>query len=151
MLAYELLRYPCAYPGVGSALPAGTAAPVLFNYMGQWGKMLAADSRFSFVRPIRAYQGHSGVRTHAWEINALVFDDQLHIDWTYNSELHPRALLEELGGRLVRALAELTDYCVTTRESGLTPSDFPSAQLSQHELDDLLAEFGEPSNYEDSP
>jgi hypothetical protein len=37
----------------------------------------------------------------------------------------------------------LIEFCIDTNESSLTPMDFPSADIDQDELDDLLAEIGE--------
>jgi non-ribosomal peptide synthase protein (TIGR01720 family) len=148
-IGYGLLRYPMSEETGISALTDLAPAQVLFNYMGQWGRTLAADSRFRFVGPIRAYHGTRGQRSHPWEINAMVFDEQLHIDWTYNPELHDKALIERLAQQFICALGELISYCIATDDSSLTPSDFPAAELSQGELNDLLAEFSESGSRSD--
>jgi non-ribosomal peptide synthase protein (TIGR01720 family) len=142
-LAYDLLRYPAQAGPAAGELADLPAAQVLFNYMGQWERTLAAGSGFSFVEPIRAFRGARGRRSHPWEINAVVFDERLIIDWTYSPRLHGDGVVEQLAQQLVHKLVELINYCLSTEDSGLTPSDFPAAGLSQAELDEVLAEFGQ--------
>ena len=43
----------------------------------------------------------------------------------------------------IRIIRDLAAYCATTVNTKYAPSDFPTAELSQTELDDVLAEFGE--------
>ena len=111
--------------------------------MGQWEKNLSRSSRFSFARPIEVFRQEPDPKRHPLEINAMVFDGELQVCWTYSLGLLGQAVIEQLAGRFLEELRELIEYCVTTEDNSFTPSDFPAAGLDQQNLDDLLAEFGE--------
>jgi hypothetical protein len=51
--------------------------------------------------------------------------------------------VEEFAGSCLAALRSLIDARQSIGTPRLTPSDFPLAGLSQSDLDDLIAEFGE--------
>ena len=142
-MEYGVLRYLHPEADTRQLLAAQPAADVLFNYMGQWEKSLASSSRFSFARPIQAWKGGVVSPKYQLEINSIVFDGRLEVEWTYIPELLEVSKVERLATDFLRYLEELIQFCISTEESSLTPSDFPSARLSQDDLDDLLAEFGE--------
>jgi hypothetical protein len=50
---------------------------------------------------------------------------------------------EILAKQFLEKLSDLTEFCASASDDGLTPQDFPDAQLSESELDDILTEFGE--------
>lgn len=118
-------------------------ADLLFNYMGQWERTLATDSRFSFVQPIQAAYGQQRLKRYALEINAWVFDGQLQINCCYNPQLLPIAIMDQITAAFQQNLSSLIKHCLSTDEVGLTPTDFPSADLQQHDLEDIFSEFGE--------
>jgi microcystin synthetase protein McyA len=64
--------------------------------------------------------------------------------WRYSENLHQHATIEALAQRFMEALKELIEHSLSAGAGGYTPSDFPEAQLSQKELDDLIAEIAGP-------
>jgi hypothetical protein len=48
-----------------------------------------------------------------------------------------------VAGDFLSALRSIIAHCLSDEAGGYTPSDFPETALSQAELDDLLAEFGQ--------
>jgi non-ribosomal peptide synthase protein (TIGR01720 family) len=116
---------------------------VLFNYLGQWDRRISGAGRLAFAAPIAVCAAPEFRRDYLLEINAIVFDGRLRIDWTWSEDMYDRATVAGLAREALMALHELIDHSLSTGSSGFTPSDFPTADLSQTELDRLIADFGE--------
>jgi non-ribosomal peptide synthase protein (TIGR01720 family) len=84
-------------------------------------------------------------RTHQLEVQGSIVDEQLQLDWTYSSSLHSRATIEELAGDCLLRLRAIIRHCQSQQIRAYTPSDFPNVDLSQQDVDELLAMFGEVS------
>ena len=72
-----------------------------------------------------------------------MFDGELRIAWTYGTKYHHRHTAEALARQFLEQLAELTNFCVSESDDEPIPQDFPGAELSAAELDEILTEFGE--------
>jgi non-ribosomal peptide synthase protein (TIGR01720 family) len=55
-------------------------------------------------------------RTHLLEINGLVAEGRLKLDWTYSENVHRRTTIERLAHNFIEALRDLILHC-TTREA----------------------------------
>jgi non-ribosomal peptide synthase protein (TIGR01720 family) len=141
-IAYGALRYLSASPEIRSILDEPTS-PLLFNYLGQWRRQTTPQSWLTFEKPVITSCGSSGPRQYVFEINVAVFDGELQVAWTYGSKYHHRPTVEALAEQFLERLTELTEFCASASDDGLTPQDFPDAELSSAELDDILTEFGE--------
>jgi non-ribosomal peptide synthase protein (TIGR01720 family) len=62
---------------------------------------------------------------------------QLHVG--YSADIHREATIEALADRYIRNLEDLIQHCIDPAAHGSTPSDFPLANLSQGQLDSVLA------------
>ena len=140
---YGLLHYTSQNQSIKDVMSAHPPARVLFNYMGQWDRTLNAGSPFKFVYPISAHHGEHTHSSHPLELNAMIYEGQLHIDFTYDTALFSTNVMEELSTQYKQHLKALIEYCITQEETGFTPSDFPSARIDQGDLEDLFDEFGE--------
>jgi non-ribosomal peptide synthase protein (TIGR01720 family) len=76
-------------------------------------------------------------------VSSFVAGGQLQLDWTYSESVHLRATIESLAESYLQALRGLIHHCLNTTTDGYTPSDFPDAELSQEELDRLMAELNQ--------
>ena len=65
---------------------------------------------------------------------------RLRLSWTYSEARHRRETIEEVAGQYLRRLRSLIEHCTNPDTGAYTPSDFPAAELSQQELDKVLAE-----------
>ncbi|HBB30690.1 MAG TPA: non-ribosomal peptide synthetase [Cyanobacteria bacterium UBA8803] len=119
-----------------------TKAQIRFNYLGQSDQVLSESSLFASAQESSG-SGRSlqGSRVYLLDINGIVAGGQLRLDWTYSEAIHCRDTIENLAGRFIEALRSLIAHCQSKEAEGYTPSDFPQMQLSQHELDELLAEL----------
>ena len=120
-----------------------TGAEVSFNYLGHFNQVLANSEWFNSVEEVREMNSSSrNLRSHLIDIKAYINDGQLQVEWIYSEAIHKRKRIEDLAGEFMTALRRLIAHCLSDDAGGFTPSDFPDAELSQEDLDDLMAELG---------
>jgi non-ribosomal peptide synthase protein (TIGR01720 family) len=111
--------------------------------MGQWERTLAGDSQFKFVKPIAANHAEKRLGDYALELNAMIFEGQLQISWTYDTNRITDIQIKLIEEHFIQQLQSLIDYSLSGEQVGLTPADFKAANIQQDDLDDILSEFGE--------
>jgi microcystin synthetase protein McyA len=135
-IGYGILRYLTP----DTPLPTTPSPPLSFNYLGQFD-----GGEGGMLRPAGEVPGGTrsprARRAHLLDINAMVSASQLHVAWTYSEHLHDASTIQGLADAFLTALRALITHCLDPHAGGYTPSDFPDAGLSQHELDDLLAQL----------
>ena len=145
-IGYGLLRY-LGDARVVQVLSAQPQAELIFNYLGQFDHVFAPTS--SIFKPARESAGSNssarGLRTHLLEINSIITGNRLRVNWTYSENIHRRTTVERLAEKYIDILRELIDHSSSAKMTGLTPSDFPDANLTQKSLDRLLAKVGQAS------
>ncbi|HWN40910.1 MAG TPA: condensation domain-containing protein, partial [Thermoanaerobaculia bacterium] len=136
-LGYGVLRHM-----TGSTFDA-PPPEISFNYLGQLDLMLTVSSLFEVdpappgrVRSVRAD------RIYRLEINALVRDGRLSVNWAYGGNRHRRETIERVAESFLASLRKLIAHCLAPDAGGFTPSDFPAAALDQKSLDRLLGKIG---------
>jgi amino acid adenylation domain-containing protein/non-ribosomal peptide synthase protein (TIGR01720 family) len=121
------------------ALASLPQAPVLFNYLGQFDGSFGPASQ-SLWRPAREGAGAScdagGQRSHEFMINGQVYEGELVLTVSYSSARYAQATVQAWVQAFERQLSDLIAHCCSGA-SGVTPSDFPLAALSQEQLDRL--------------
>src|SRR6185312_1844918 len=139
-IGYGLLRYLREDKDIAARLQAQPQAEICFNYLGRFDQVLATSSLF------RSVLGGSGVphspraqRSYLVEINGLVVEGKLQLNWLYSRNVYARSTVERLAQNCLDALRALITHCQTSEAGGYTPSDFPEAGLSSQKLDELLA------------
>ena len=117
-------------------------AEVRFNYLGQTDQALQQSPLFTPAKestePGRSLKG---TRPYVLDVNSIVAGGQLHIDWTYSTDIHRPATIEALATNFIEALRSLITHCQSPNTGGYTPSDFSEANLNQQELDQFLAKI----------
>ncbi|HEX6293281.1 MAG TPA: condensation domain-containing protein, partial [Herpetosiphonaceae bacterium] len=143
-IGYGLLRYLSQDTDVAARLRELPQPQISFNYLGQFDAVLAQSALFrpasESIGPARS---PSGRRSHLLEINAHIANEQLHVVWTYSERVHRRATVERFAHMFLAAMEAIVAHCQSPDAGGYTPSDFPEADLSQTELDELLTELGD--------
>jgi amino acid adenylation domain-containing protein/non-ribosomal peptide synthase protein (TIGR01720 family) len=135
-IGYGLLRYLKGDAAITEKLRSLPQAEVSFNYLGQFDQVLSPNSRFQIAKESSGPpHSHLGSRGHLLEVNAIVTGGHLQLDWTYSSNLHQRATIENLAQAFLKALRSLIAHCQSPEAGGYTPSDFPLTQMSQNALD----------------
>ena len=143
-VGYGVLRYLSTTQTVNRTLQAFPQSEVLFQYLGQLDQLLG---QASFFRPVEdfPYPQRDPLRNRHYrmEITAGIVQGRLQIVWSYNTKTIRRSTVEKLASGYQDALVTLIGHCKSITAGRYTPSDFPEANLSQQELDDLLHEINE--------
>lgn len=141
-IGYGLLKYGNTEDYIKTALSYLPKPEVIFNYLGQSAQVLPDDLGWK-ISPLQTDSDQDGdaARNYLIEINAIVLDDSLVIDWTYCPQLHNEDTIKKLAHGYLEALKELITHCLEAGSGGYTPSDFPEANLEQDQLDQLISQF----------
>jgi non-ribosomal peptide synthase protein (TIGR01720 family) len=142
-LGFGVLRYLSPDPAVRAQLAAAPAAQIRFNYFGQLDGGQPTGPSFGLAaQPCEPQRSPLGQRRHLLDLNAWIHDGRLAMTWTYSQRLFKPRTVEALAHRFVAALGDLARVCASATTRHYTPSDFPDVQLSQDNLDALLADIG---------
>jgi amino acid adenylation domain-containing protein/non-ribosomal peptide synthase protein (TIGR01720 family)/FkbM family methyltransferase len=143
-IGYSLLRYLSPDEGVRRSLSDLPQAEVSFNYLGQFDGALAQAALLTPAPESRgATLSPRATRRYLIDVNARVTGGELHVDWAYSENVHREATIESLAQGFHLALEGLISHCLSPEAGGFTPADFPHIDLSQGELDQLLAQMEE--------
>ncbi|MFG6206639.1 non-ribosomal peptide synthetase [Pseudomonas retamae] len=133
-----------AYLGDEQARQTLQALPVpclTFNYLGQFDGSFAEADQALFV-PTGEFAGTEvnlqGPLGNALALNGKVFGGELDLSWTFSSGLFDAATIQRVADDYHQELTALIGHCCASGNRGVTPSDFPLAQLSQAQLDGLV-------------
>ncbi|MDN3546956.1 amino acid adenylation domain-containing protein [Mucilaginibacter aquaedulcis] len=141
-VGYGLLKYGNQGDDVSKNLSAQPQPQVIFNYLGQSATALPLNSGWKISTHATGNdQDAEARRKYLIEINALIIDDRLVIDWTYCTQIHHKHTIKKIADDYAAALKELTAHCLNNEEGVHTPSDFPEAGLEQEQLDHLFSQF----------
>ena len=148
-LGYGLLRYACPDQQIRDSLALLPQAEIRFNYLGQLDRARKESS--SFISPERVNASpalsigslQSGLNSRGYLLNIIgsVTGGVLHLEWTYSDNCHNRLTVEELAANYLEELRILIAHSRKAGAQSLSPADFPSAGLSQDDLNKVLAQL----------
>jgi amino acid adenylation domain-containing protein/non-ribosomal peptide synthase protein (TIGR01720 family) len=138
-IGYSLLRYLNVDPEISAQLEKIPQAEISFNYLGQFDQVANTSSLMQIANePSGNSQSLQGQRHCLIDINAIIVNEQLQIDWTYSSNIHHQETIENIAQEFVETLQQLIAYCSSLENAGYTPTDFPLIKFNQLELDQIL-------------
>ncbi len=141
-LSYGLARY--LHSGNGEPKQWSGAWPehsfVSFNYLGIQNQD-KANSLFVLDNMLcPGSRARENQRPHLIDINAVVVDGELSIDWCFpNDTAYSR--VPDIAKAYQAALEQMITFCQHPEHGRATAADFPNAQLSDKEFLDLLVEL----------
>ncbi|CAK15987.1 non-ribosomal peptide synthetase [Pseudomonas entomophila] len=138
-IGFGILRH-LGSPAVRERLAALPVPRVTFNYLGQFdGSFTAADDALFVPRGERlAPDQDEAAPLNNWlSINGQVYGGGLNLAWTFSQAMFDDATVQALADDYANQLRALIEHCLTPGQRGVTPSDFPLAQVSQAQLDRL--------------
>ncbi len=136
-LGYGVLRY-LADDACRQQMAALPQASITFNYLGQFDQSFAADALFQpLEQPLGAAHDPEAPLPAELSVDSQVFAGELQLRWTYSAQRFDRQTIGELADAYLGELRSLIEHCLEDGNGGLTPSDFPLAQLTQSQLDGL--------------
>jgi non-ribosomal peptide synthase protein (TIGR01720 family) len=138
-IGYGLLRYASSDTAALQNLPQ---AEVRFNYLGQVDRVLLDSSMFSFTSQSSGpAQSAKAPRSYLINIIGVVSGGELRLDWTFSKAIHREETITRVAQSFVAELRNLIAESRTSDKVAYSPSDFPSAQVSQEELNKVLAKL----------
>ena len=142
-VGYGVLRYLSSDGAVRRQLAAQTQAEISFNYLGRYEQAMSEMEEAGLFRAAPEGPGpwRAGVAERRYKLQLVcsVRGGELQISWEYNSEIHHAETVTRLAADYLAELERLIRHCQSPGAGGFTPSDFPQAELTQSELDDLIA------------
>ncbi len=137
-IGYGLLRYT-ATGATADALAANPPAQIGFNYLGQFGQPNNQGALFTIGPddPGPRYD-EQGQRPHVLDIEALIVNGQLHLQWVYSTGHFFPDTIAMLSQRCLATLRALIERSEAPAEATYVPSDFPMAQLDAGKLATIL-------------
>ncbi len=137
-LGYGVLRH-LGTEAQRSALDACHEPRIVFNYLGQFDSSMGESAPFRLAPESAGPMRSESAPLGRWlTINGQVGEGQLRLSFSYGRRRYRRATIERLAEHYAAALRELVDHC-TGGANGVTPSDFVLSDLSQADLDALVA------------
>ena len=119
------------------------SASLSFNYLGQFDQMLSDGWLQTAEEQSGEAQGkHEHIR-YLLQVNSIAREGKLQTHWTYSREAYEEKTIRRVAESYQQSLAEIISHC-TSGVGEFTPSDFPEANLSQSELDEILSELSLP-------
>ncbi|MGH7998033.1 MAG: amino acid adenylation domain-containing protein [Brasilonema sp.] len=140
-IGYGLLRYLGGEKVV--PLQQYAKAEIRFNYLGQSDQVFQDSSLFApaqeSIEPARSLQGS---RSYLLDVNGIVAEGQLQLNWTYSSAIHRQATIERLAEGFMEALREIIAHCQSLRTAGYSsvPRTEPSTTTGKITVEVLNTE-----------
>ncbi|MEL4897611.1 amino acid adenylation domain-containing protein [Crocosphaera sp. Alani8] len=138
-IGYGILRY-LSNKTIQKQLENIPNAEIRFNYFGQFDRLFSANSPF---KPAQESTGNarskSDSRNCLIEINALIVNNQLRVDWTYSRGIYRQSTIDSLIQKFGDILRQIINYCLLLEEREYTPLDFPKMDFTADELEDFLS------------
>ena len=151
-IGYGVLRYMTSAAGLGERLRSVPQPEVSFNYLGQLDHVLPEDAFFTLAREaVSQTQSLRGNLSHPLRVNASVTGGQLQVLWTYSEDRYGQTTIEKLASEFQKALLTLITDCRSSKTVSFAPSDFPDSELSQDQLDLIVAELNGAEGHVISP
>ncbi|PRA33150.1 non-ribosomal peptide synthetase [Pseudomonas poae] len=136
-VGYGVLRY-LAEPDVTATL-AGLAQPrITFNYLGQFDRQFDEHALFTPSAEGNGLAQDPQAPLANWlTVEGQVYGGQLALSWGFSREMFQASTIQQLADDYAVELQHLIEHCCATPDGQVTPSDFPLANLTQQQLDDL--------------
>lgn len=124
-IGYGVLRYLSGDAEITSQLSSRPQAEVSFNYLGQFDWGMQSDSFIKLAsESVGSEHSQLGQRSHLLEINGLVVENQLQLEWTYSENFHSWATIENLAQDFAASLRTLIAHCLSADAGDYTPDVF---------------------------
>jgi non-ribosomal peptide synthase protein (TIGR01720 family) len=138
--AYNYLRW-YAESGGGGSLAAAPAAEVSFLYLGQLDRALARGGLLVPAAEItHGTRDPRGRRSHLLDVKCSIVDERLQATFVYSRNRLSAAAAQRLADDFIAALRLLLRAAAAPPDIRYSPADFDQVQLSQADLDEVLAQ-----------
>ncbi|MEO1576131.1 MAG: condensation domain-containing protein, partial [Pseudomonadota bacterium] len=123
------------------ARPAFEAAPIAFNYLGQIDRGLGDLGDLDVINErVGTVESPARAREHALVFNLMIAGGELVIECDGDARFGELSDLQALMDDVQSSLESLIDDCASRDDILRTPSDFPLAQVSASQLNEILGQ-----------
>ncbi|KEI98762.1 hypothetical protein N496_03920 [Clostridium botulinum A2B3 87] len=130
-LKYDIYKY-LKDDDVFRKIPDGD---ILFNYLGRFNARAEGNTLFNILdMPHYGNRDERNKRKYEIEVNLLINDYSMRIDWIYNKRKFAREDIEKLACYYSEALKDIIEHCKNTAPVYIT-SDFPLININEKQLD----------------
>lgn len=114
------------------------SSQISFNYLGQLDQVMEDDGVLTQAteRPGQELSPN-GQRKYLLEISVRVQNGELMVALRYSKNCHDEATIFSMADSFISNIEAIVDHCSSGQHYGYTPADFPLAQLSQSQVDEL--------------
>ena len=109
---------------------------VLFNYLGAIDELVPRDCWIRYHEPLKLSRGPNTDRAHLIEINAMVVNGKMQVDWTYNQADFKSATVHDQGVGFMNELRQLINGRSLTADVA-PEKEFSLAKLDSKQFDKL--------------
>jgi len=139
-IGYGLLRY--LNNETGNSLAEAIPAQISFNYLGQVRSERGKNKLFRLLNEdTEPTRNPESLRPHIIDINSIVVEEELRVDWLYSSSLHQEETIVKWAKEFQENLLDILNHCTEIGVGGYTPSDFPLVRMTQSTLDILQEKY----------
>jgi amino acid adenylation domain-containing protein/non-ribosomal peptide synthase protein (TIGR01720 family) len=139
-LGFGALRYLGDEPA-RQTLAAQPVPRITFNYLGQFDSQFDEAALFVPASESTGREQSSLAPLANWlDINGKVYGGELNLSWSFSHEMFNQATIQRLADDYAQELNALIAHCCEAHNRGVTPSDFPLAELTQAQLDTLITD-----------
>ncbi len=113
-----------------------------FNYLGQFDQVMGEEGNWGMSeRDAGRMASGENQRGHLLEVNAMMMGGRVGVEISYSGEVHEEETVRRLGEKMKEVIEEIIEQSQGEGAGIYTPSDFPEANLSQAELDELIEDL----------
>jgi amino acid adenylation domain-containing protein/thioester reductase-like protein/non-ribosomal peptide synthase protein (TIGR01720 family) len=146
-IGYGVLRYLSNEKEITEQLQTLPQAEIRFNYLGQSDQVLAESSLFARVQePNGSCLSLRGKRNYLLDINGIILERKLQLNWTYSQAIHRQDTIEAIARNFVEILRSLIIHCQSLKAKITEPAESLPDNLNvtqdklQPELSTLIAD-----------
>ncbi|RPK08343.1 amino acid adenylation domain-containing protein [Priestia endophytica] len=141
-IGYEVLYY-LGESLMRDQLISHNRAQISFNYLGQSEQIFKKQNLFEIDNVnIGNNREPNGSRSHLLDVECMVIDGRLKIEWKYSTNFHQKETIEGLVNSYIFHLEKFISHSKEKGNIQNTPSDFPLVSLRQEKIDVLNEKFG---------
>ncbi|MDR6232871.1 non-ribosomal peptide synthetase [Pseudomonas oryzihabitans] len=136
-VGYGQLRH-LAGAEVAARLAALPQPRITFNYLGRFDGQFGEDALLVPATEGTGAPQDPGAPLANWlTVEGQVYGGQLSLQWGFSRAMFAEADIQDLVEAFRLELEAVIEHCGDPRQGGVTPSDFPLAELTQAQLDAL--------------
>jgi amino acid adenylation domain-containing protein/non-ribosomal peptide synthase protein (TIGR01720 family) len=140
---YGVLRYLSEDRQIREQMEKMPRAEASFNYLGQLDAMIGEPRLFQLAAESSGKAAAGANRQpYVVSVNAAVLKGKLQVNWSYSEMLHAHDSIQKIAQRYMECLRSLLAHSRSEEAGGITPSDFPLAQVTEKELSHIAAILG---------